>query len=264
MPSLSPGIAGTAAPSESVHMPVRVLVADGSALGCELLRTAFKRFPRQFEVAACEVSSAGVVRYISGSRVDVALISTDLQEGRLTGLETLRELHLSHPAGRVVILFDSWQDDLIVHAFSAGATGVICRAESFDRLRKCILSVHKGQVWANSRQLQMILGAFTNAAPIRVVNAGGLSLLTKRETQLVQLIAEGMPTRDISSKLGISGHTVSNYLFRIYNKVGVSTRLELALCAIKQREDDELAGNAHKKVCLPRLGPLLGPVRTSE
>jgi len=86
----------------------------------------------------------------------------------------------------------------------------------------------------------MILEALTNATPIRIVSARGLSLLTKRETQLVQLIAEGMPTREITSKLGISEHTVSNYLFRIYNKVGVSNRLELALCAIKQREDDEL------------------------
>ena len=221
-------------------MPVRVLVADDSTMACELLRTAFKRFPHQFEVVACEVSSAGVARYVSAGPVDVALISADLEDGRLTGLKVLRDVHLSHPAGRVVILFDSWQDDLIVHAFRAGAKGVLCRAEPFDHLRKCILSVHKGQVGANSRQLQMILilGTLTNAAPIRIVNAFGLSLLTKRETQLVQLIAEGMPTRDISSKLGISEHTVSNYLFRIYNKVGVSTRLELALCAIKQRERD--------------------------
>ena len=240
MTSLPPGIVGTAAPSMVVHMPVRVLVADESTMGCELLRTAFKRFPHQFEVVACEVSSARVVRYVSASRVDVALISADLEDGRLLGLKALRELHFSHPAGRVVILFDSWQDDLIVHAFRAGAKGVLCRAEPFDRLRKCILSVHKGQVWANSRQLQMILGALTNAAPIHIVNAAGLSLLTKREAQLVELIAEGMPTRDISSKLRISEHTVSNYLFRIYNKVGVSTRLELALCAIKQRKGDEV------------------------
>jgi DNA-binding NarL/FixJ family response regulator len=235
MASPSPG-----APAEVGQMRIRLLVADESTMGCELLRTAFKRFPLQFEVAACEVTSEAVVRCVPESRVDVALISADLGDGRLMGLKALRELHLSHPAGRVVILFDSWQDDLIVHAFRAGAKGVLCRAEPFDRIRKCLLAVHKGQVWANSRQLQMILEALANAAPIHIVNANGLSLLTKRETQLVQLIAEGMPTREITSKLGISEHTVSNYLFRIYNKVGVSNRLELALCAIKQREDDEL------------------------
>jgi DNA-binding NarL/FixJ family response regulator len=240
MPTQFPETKAIVQPEEVCRMPVRLLVADESPMGCELLCTAFKRFPQQVEVSACEVTSTGVVKSVSGSDVDVALVSADLGDGRMMGLRALRELHLSYPAGRVVILFDSWQDDLIVHAFRAGAKGVLCRTEPFDRLRKCILSVHKGQVWANSQQLQMILEALANAAPIRIVNAHGLSLLTKRETQLVQLIAEGMPTKEITSKLGISEHTVSNYLFRIYNKVGVSNRLELALCAIKQREDDEL------------------------
>jgi DNA-binding NarL/FixJ family response regulator len=236
MASPSPATVSTVATGELCHMPVRLLVADESAMGCELLRNAFKDFDHQFEVAACEVTSSQVVRYMAEGRVDVALISSDLGDGRFMGLKALRELHLSHPAGRVVILFDSWRDDLIVHAFRTGAKGVLCRAEPLDRLRKCLLSVHQGQVWANSRQLQMILEALSNAAPIHIVNASGVSLLTKRETQLVQLISEGMPTKEITSKLGIREHTVSNYLFRIYNKVGVSNRLELALCAIKQRE----------------------------
>lgn len=229
----------TVAPAEVGHLPVRLLIADESAMGCELLRNTFRHFHQQFEVVACEVTSAGVVRGLTESGVDVALISADLGDGQLMGLEALRELHLSHPTGRVVILFDSWQDDLIVHAFRGGAKGVFCRTEPIDRLRKCILSVHKGQIWANSRQLQMILEALANAAPVRIVNACGLRLLTKRETQLAGLVAEGMPTKEITLKLGVSEHTVNNYLFRIYNKVGVSNRLELALCVIKQRENDE-------------------------
>jgi DNA-binding NarL/FixJ family response regulator len=219
------------------HIPVRLVIADESAMGCELLRNAFKHFRQQFEIVACDVTSTGVVRSCSGNHVDVALISADLGDGPLMGLKALRELHLSHSAPRVAILFDSWKDDLIVDAFRAGAKGVLCRAEPIDRLRKCLLSVCKGQIWANSRQLQMILEALANAAPVRIVNARGISLLTKRETQLVELIAEGMPTKEITTKLGISEHTVSNYLFRIYNKIGVSNRLELALCTIKQRED---------------------------
>jgi|SRR5579863_1156334 len=219
---------------------IRVLVADKSTMGCELLRNALKRFPQQFEVAACEITSSGVASHVSEFPLDVALISADLEDGRLMGLKALREVHLAQPAPRAVILFDSWHDDLIVHAFRAGAKGVLCRAEPLDRLRKCLLSVHNGQVWANSSQLQMVLQALTDAAPIRVVTTGGLDLLTRRESQVVHLIAEGMPTREISVKLGITEHTVNNYLFKIYNKVGVSNRLELALCAIKQRESDLL------------------------
>jgi len=237
MSSASQEIVGTPPQPNRMQRPVRVFVADESTMGCELIRDALKRLPLQFEVAACEITSARVTRYVNESTVDVALISADLEDGRLMGLKALRDVHLAQPARRVVILFDSWHDDLIVHAFRAGAKGVLCRAEPLDRLRKCLLSVHKGQVWANSSQLQMVLEALTSAAPVRVVNSKGLSLLTRRESQVVQLIAEGMPTKEISLKLGITEHTVSNYLFRIYNKVGVSNRLELALCAIKQREE---------------------------
>jgi len=222
------------------HAPIRLFIADDSVMGCQLLRNTFRHFRQQFEVVACDITSAAVVRFCSANLVDVALISADLGDGRLTGLKAMRELRLLHSPTRFVILFDSWQDDLIVDAFRAGAKGVLCRAEPVEHLRKCLLSVCKGQIWANSTQLQLILEALSNAAPIRIVNTRGLNLLTKRETQLVGLIAEGAPTKEISEKLGISEHTVSNYLFRIYNKIGVSNRLELALCTLKQREDNSL------------------------
>jgi DNA-binding NarL/FixJ family response regulator len=227
----------TVRPMQMDHSPVRLFIADESVMGCELLRNTFRHFRQQFEVVACDVTSTAVVRFCSAHHVDVALISADLADGHLMGLKAMRELRLLRSDTRVVILFDSWQNDLIVDAFRAGAKGVLCRSEPVEHLRKCLLSVCKGQIWANSKQLQLILEALANAAPIRIVNARGLSLLTKRETQLVELIAEGTPTKEITEKLGISEHTVSNYLFRIYNKIGVSNRLELALCTIKQRED---------------------------
>jgi DNA-binding NarL/FixJ family response regulator len=222
------------------HTPVRLFIADESVMGCQLLRNAFRHFRQQFEVVACDVTSTAIVRFCAANHVDVALVSADLADGHLMGLKAMRELRLSRLATRVVILFDSWQNDLIVDAFRAGAKGVLCRAEPVEHLRKCLLSVCKGQIWANSNQLQLILEALANTTPIRIVNARGMSLLTKRETQLVELIAEGAPTKEIMEKLGISEHTVSNYLFRIYNKIGVSNRLELALCTIKQREESAL------------------------
>jgi two-component system nitrate/nitrite response regulator NarL len=66
----------------------------------------------------------------------------------------------------------------------------------------------------------------------------GVQLLTKREKELVQLVTEGRTNRDISRELGLSEHTVRNYLFRIFNKLGTSNRLELALYAIHQKSQD--------------------------
>src|SRR4029077_20364256 len=63
-------------------------------------------------------------------------------------------------------------------------------------------------------------------------------LLTKREEEVVQLVAEGLTNRDISHQLTLREHTVRNYLFRIFNKLGTSNRLELALYVLKQRTED--------------------------
>jgi DNA-binding NarL/FixJ family response regulator len=74
---------------------------------------------------------------------------------------------------------------------------------------------------------------------LRNLDAKGSHLLTKRELSVVQLVAEGLSNRDISHELHLSEHTVRNYLFRIFNKVGVSTRLELAIYAINQRDTSQ-------------------------
>jgi len=103
-------------------------------------------------------------------------------------------------------------------------------------LPKCIQRVHEGQVWANSEQLKFLIESVAENSPRAITDARGATLLTNRELSLVQLVAEGRTNRDISRELRLSEHTVRNYLFRIFNKLGVSTRLELALYAINQRD----------------------------
>jgi len=76
------------------------------------------------------------------------------------------------------------------------------------------------------------MDAFTQLAPMRVVNADGMSLLTKREEDVVRLLAEGLQNREIAKELKLSEHTVKNYLFHIFDKLGVSSRVELVLYAV--------------------------------
>lgn len=168
--------------------------------------------------------------------VDIALISENLQDGALAGFRTSKELRLSHPKTRVVILFESDRDELVVDAFRGGAKGVFFRTETWQRLCKCVKSVHQGQVWVNSHQLHCVLEALVDAAPLRLVNPQGLKLLTKREDDVVKLVAEGLSNRDAASRLSLTEHTVSNYLFRIYEKLGISSRVELVLYVLKQKQ----------------------------
>jgi DNA-binding NarL/FixJ family response regulator len=173
--------------------------------------------------------------------VDSVLVNTDLYEGQLSGLRAAAELHAAQPALPIIILCDHAPDDLVISTFRAGARGLLCRTDSIAMLCRCIQAVHKGQIWASSNHLQLLLGELCKARPARVTNAHGLNLLAEREGQVVNLVADGLSNRDIASQLGLSEHTISNYLFRIYNKLGVSNRVELVLYVLKQREQSRIA-----------------------
>jgi two-component system, NarL family, nitrate/nitrite response regulator NarL len=223
-------------PSEVSSPKVGVLIADDSRMGCQLLEHALSRSRFRFDVVASAVSSVEVISVLKSKPVDVALINQGLQDGPLVGFQLLAEMRASYPQTRVVVLLKTATCDLVVDAFRGGAKGVFCRTESFEALCKCIQSVHRGQVWANTDQLHYLLDAFVNTNPLRAVDYSGRALLTKREDEVASLLAEGLTNREVSVKLGLSEHTVSNYLFRIYNKLGVSSRVELVLYLLRQRQ----------------------------
>lgn len=216
---------------------VRVLIALGSPMDCQMLLANSKRARPPIEVVACAVSRSTILQCFSRGNIDVALINVDLQDARLAGLEVLVELHVSYPRTPVVILFDQWQDELVVRAFCAGAKGVLCRLDrQLDTIWKCISAVHEGQVWANSWQLQLLLDALGRMEPIQSVSSPGMRSLATREIQVANLVAEGLANKEIARRLGITDHTVSNYLFRIYNKLGISSRVELVLYVMNKRK----------------------------
>jgi len=209
---------------------IRVLLALGSPMDCHLLATALKSSRQRLEAVASAVSTTEIIQQLSQGNVDVALVNADLQDGPLAGLQALAEIHAAYQNTPVIALFDTWNDDWIVHAFRAGAMGVFCRSEKkLEMLWKCISAVHEGQVWANSVQKQLLLKALRQANPVRSIPSTGTNLLTARETQVATLVAEGVATLDIAKRLTITEHTVNNYLFRIYNKLGISNRIELFL-----------------------------------
>lgn len=234
MSALSPQLSEP--PSGLRNPKVRLLIADDSRMGCQVLENALARSRYRFEVAACAVSRSEILSALKTKHVDVALINQNLQEGHLVGFDLLNEVRQGYPQTRVVIMLKAATYDLVVDAFRGGAKGVFCRADSFEALCKCIRSIHQGQVWANSDQLQYLLQAFIQSRPLRVVDYAGRPLLTKRERDVAFLLADGLSNREIAQKLFLSEHTVGNYLFRIYNKLGVSSRVELVLYLLKQKE----------------------------
>jgi DNA-binding NarL/FixJ family response regulator len=214
------------------HIDISALFANPNQLTRELVMTALNRH-QQFHVVATPTTAQEVLNTVRSSDVDVALISATLADGPLSGLSVLRQVCECSPGVKSVILLDCSERHLVADAFRAGAKGVFCLAESsFKLLRRCVEQVHAGQIWANSSELAEVVEALSRLAPMRVVNADGMRLLTKREEEVVHLVAEGLQNREVAAELKLSEHTIKNYLFHIFDKLGVSSRVELVLYAV--------------------------------
>jgi len=221
--------------------PIRVVVADATLMACGLVSAGLKRHS-QFEVVGFAASADELFGLVEHARPEVALISATLQDGPLSGLAVTSRIHGEYPQTRLVVLIDRSEPDLVVQAFRAGATGVFSRSESqFGLLCKCVLCVHRGQIWANTGQLKSLVDALTQMPFVRVVDSNGVNLLTKREEDLVRLVADGLSNRDIARQLNLSEHTVKNYIFRIFEKLGVYNRVELTLYALSKSRRAEIS-----------------------
>jgi len=231
-----------AAKTKSGRELVRVLIADATPRGCELLAGALKRSRYRLSVVACATTAEEVRNALRTYEPHVLITNANLRDGTSKGLAVLREISAARLDTRTVVLLDASEKDLVVSAFRQGAEGVFCRTESVKELPRCIHQVHKGQIWATNRDLQLILKALVQSAPVPLMKADGTALLTRREEQVTRLVAEGLSNREISEKLGLSEHTVKNYLFRVFDKLGVSNRVELIRYVMQQRDGTRTPG----------------------
>jgi DNA-binding NarL/FixJ family response regulator len=181
-----------------------------------------------------ETDCEEAVTAVSNHRPQVAVINAGSDREPSKGFDIVRQLRVLHPQTQVVILLESNRPQLVLEAFRAGASGVLSQRESPDILKKCIRCVHRGQVWASSGQLRLVLETLRRALPAQLVDFSGKPLLSKREQDVVRGIAEGMTNREIAEHLKLSAHTVKNHVFRIFDRLGVSSRVEVVLYAMSQ------------------------------
>jgi DNA-binding NarL/FixJ family response regulator len=219
--------------ARATNSPVSILVADANLMLCSLLVQALKRH-KELRVAAWAVDSAEVLDILRTTPVDVGLVSANLQNGPLAGFGLVREIRIAHPNVRSVLLLDRSERELVVDAFRAGARGILNRSTELKMICKCLCNVYQGQIWATSNELELVLDALFRTAGLRVIDAKGATLLSKREEQVVGFVADGLSNRDIARELSLSEHTVKNHLFRIFEKLGVSSRVELVLYAFSR------------------------------
>ena len=224
---------------------IGVLVADSNQMELQLLVSALRRRP-EFRVVSCAMDLDMVLERAQDSHISVALLATP--DGRESGSDTgiIRRLHLSYPHISKIVLISSSDRDSVANAFRSGARGVFCFSESpFRLLCMCINCVHRGQIWATAKELEYVLDMVAQVPALRVVDSGGRKLLTAREEQVVALVADGLSNREIATELNLSEHTIKKYVFRIFDKLGISSRVELVLYAVSNsdhRDAEWMAG----------------------
>lgn len=230
MPSANENIENSAENSGEKR-PIRVMAADSTRMNSQMLADVLAR-DKRFFVLQTQISADAILAAVERDRPDVVLLSPALENDTARGYSLTRELRSLHSGVRIVMLLDRSERSAAVEAFRVGASGIFCRSESLKLLPRCIACVHAGQVWANSHELKYLLDALAEAVPRRPMAEGrDVSVLSKREQDVVRGVADGLSNREIAKQLNLTEHTVKNYLFRIFDKLGVSSRVEVVLFA---------------------------------
>ncbi len=212
-------------------------------MDCQLLTGSLQRASRHCKVVGTAASVAEAMTILRQHRPEVALVSPHLAEGPLAGFDLVQDMRESFPQTRVIMLLDAMEPRMVIYSFQVGAKGIFSRDRSVQALAKCLDVVHRGQIWAGTNELQIVLQAMAKRAHFEPVSTSGIKLLTSREAEVAALVADGLRNREISERMKLSAHTVKNYLYRIYEKLGISSRVELTARVLDRARTESSGDN---------------------
>jgi DNA-binding NarL/FixJ family response regulator len=210
---------------------IRILIADDHAIFREGLRRLLES-EAGLKVIGEAVNGEEAVALVRRHKPDVLLL--DLAMPHKSGLETLRHFPEAPQPTRVILLTALIEREQIVEALQLGARGVVLKESAVDVLISSINHVIEGKYWVGGHSVSDLVEALGDLRAVAPVpNEKPTFGLTQRELQIIRYIVAGAGNRDIAGELGISEQTVKNHLSAIFDKVGVFSRLELALLAVK-------------------------------
>lgn len=216
---------------------VNIVISDDHAIFREGVRKLLEAQPELCVVgeAADGEETVRVVRQLNPH-----ILLLDLSMPRLTGLEALREVSTLGLRTRTIVLTADIEREQIVEALQLGAHGVVLKHSSLELLLKCIRCVNDGQYWVGQESVLDLIQAVRQMNPTQSVVAPKRDFgLTSRERQVIALVGAGYTNKDLGRKLGISENTAKHHLTNIFDKLGVSNRLELVLFAVDHQLTSE-------------------------
>ena len=211
---------------------VRIAIADDHPIVRDGLKSLLQ-LENDFEIIGEAGDGRQVLDLVSQTDPDILLL--DLRMPNLDGLATLQALQHANRRTRVIVLTASEDKNEFVVAMKLGCSGIVLKHTEPDLIIKSIRKVHSGEIWLDSHTTAAVMQQFSTALdPARASGAGGRDRnpLSTREREIVSLVAQGYKNKEMAEKMFISEQTVKNHLHNIFDKLGVSDRLELALYAI--------------------------------
>jgi DNA-binding NarL/FixJ family response regulator len=214
----------------------RILIADDHPIFRDGLRMLLET-QREFRVVGEAADGEEAIRLARELKPDVLLL--DLAMPRCPGLDVLREMGRFSTPVRTIILTAAIDSSEIGQAIRLGARAVVLKHSATQVLFECVHTVMAGRYWVASENVSDLMQALSKLLPSRGTEDKTFGL-TARELEIIAAVVAGYTNKDIAQKFSISEHTVKNHLTNIFDKLGVSNRLELTLYALEHR----LTGNS--------------------
>src|SRR5215469_15504534 len=211
---------------------IRILIADDHPI----VRDGLKKLltlEEDFEIVGEAGDGCEVLDRVQELDPDVLLL--DLRMPNLDGLSALQTLQQTNKRTRVIILTASEDKNEFVQAMKLGCSGIVLKQTAPELIVKSIRKVNGGEIWLDSHTTAAVMRQFAAPGDLAASGSGKTrerSPLSQREREIVQLVAQGYKNKEMAEKMFISEQTVKNHLHNIFDKLGVSDRLELALYAI--------------------------------
>lgn len=197
-------------------MRTRILIADDHPIFRSGLKTELSRHA-DFEIADEAIDGDEVIVKVNEEPVDVVIL--DISMPGIKAVDVIKRLSKSHPNIKVLVLTAHGDKGTIMSMLKAGAHGYILKDEDPYVVPDAIRSVIKGRNWVSPPVATLMMGKIRENK-----SESSSSVLTERECEVIHLIADGLSTKDIASRINMAERTVEFHISNIYDKLGVNTR----------------------------------------